>query len=118
MQVTAGLRWRKSRQGFDRPSLLQGVGLVSVENDDYIRVNSTHAPRPPVFNPKMSSTDKLSDRSYSNASKKSLSTDPSLVSARYSSFFQEDGRSIDRTVGSDGRIKSRIGSLEDDSLRV
>lgn len=124
--MTAGLRWRKGRQGYsdERPSLLQGVGLVSVDNDDYVMINSTHASRQPVFSPKLTQIDEHQKRTYSlNRTSETLSTDASLASARFSTYFQDDytkspHRSKDHALSSDGRIKSRIVSVEDDNLRV
>ena len=130
MQVTAGLRWRKSRQGYAsggssdfRTPSFQGVGLVSVDNDDYTMINSTHASRPPIFSPKLSQLNEndRSGRTSSVNQRTEYSSDPSLASARFSSFFQEDSTpkgSVEHAVTSrDVRIKSRNSSYED-SLRV
>ena len=55
--VSAGLRWRKSRQGYamagdNRDASVAGVGLVGIDADDYTAMNSTHGGRVPVFSPK------------------------------------------------------------------
>lgn len=86
-------------------------------------INSTHASRPPVFSPKLSQLNEgdRGSRSYSANQRSDLSSDPSLASARFSSFFQEGDTpkgSVEHPVTSrDGRIKSRQFSY-DDNLRV
>lgn len=125
VQVTAGLRWRKFRNGsVERKSLLSGVGLVPVDNDDYVMMNSTHVARQPIFGSKLSQFEaEQIDRSASTGRSNTSSSEPSLAKARFSSFFQDaagssPSRSMDQSVGPDGRIKARALSQEDDSLRV
>ena len=122
--VSAGLRWRKSRDGYHvstRNESVIGVGLINVGgDDDYSMMSTLHGSRSPVFSTKMTSPNGGDPRGAPG------DRSTSVVSSRNSSSYSSDSNRgsiyTARFSGLRGLTtpegNSRTSAVDEDSLRV